>query len=51
KSRAIPIPVDLDGQVNALSLKTHTSMVQRAVKDWKLSPLGHMITGSLRNYR
>ncbi|KAG1937067.1 inositol 1,4,5-trisphosphate receptor type [Pimephales promelas] len=40
KSRAIPIPVDLDGQVNALSLKTHTSMVQRAVKDWKLSARG-----------
>ncbi|KAI2653478.1 Inositol 1,4,5-trisphosphate receptor type 2 [Labeo rohita] len=40
KSRAIPIPVDLDGQVNALSLKTHTSMVQRAVKDWKLSTRG-----------
>ncbi|XP_056117184.1 inositol 1,4,5-trisphosphate receptor type 2 isoform X2 [Rhinichthys klamathensis goyatoka] len=40
KNRAIPIPVDLDGQVNALSLKTHTSMVQRAVKDWKLSARG-----------
>uniref|UniRef100_A0A671RGL0 Inositol 1,4,5-trisphosphate receptor n=1 Tax=Sinocyclocheilus anshuiensis TaxID=1608454 RepID=A0A671RGL0_9TELE len=40
KSRAIPIPVDLDGQVNTLSLKTHTSMVQRAVKDWKLSTRG-----------
>ncbi|XP_077049524.1 inositol 1,4,5-trisphosphate-gated calcium channel ITPR2 isoform X2 [Siphateles boraxobius] len=40
KSRAIPIPVDLDGQVNALSLKTHTSMVKRAVKDWKLSTRG-----------
>ncbi|TRY92287.1 hypothetical protein DNTS_007066 [Danionella cerebrum] len=40
KSRAIPIPVDLDGQVNALSLKTHTSMVQRAVKDWRLSTRG-----------
>ncbi|XP_073709761.1 inositol 1,4,5-trisphosphate-gated calcium channel ITPR2 [Misgurnus anguillicaudatus] len=37
KNRAIPIPVDLDGQVNALSLKTHTNMVQRAAKDWRLS--------------
>uniref|UniRef100_A0A671LDJ8 Inositol 1,4,5-trisphosphate receptor n=1 Tax=Sinocyclocheilus anshuiensis TaxID=1608454 RepID=A0A671LDJ8_9TELE len=40
KSRAIPVPVDLDGQVNTLSLKTHTIMVQRAVKDWKLSTRG-----------
>ncbi|XP_065134941.2 inositol 1,4,5-trisphosphate-gated calcium channel ITPR2 [Paramisgurnus dabryanus] len=37
KNRAIPIPVDLDGQVNVLSLKTHTNMVQRAAKDWRLS--------------
>ncbi|XP_042563423.1 inositol 1,4,5-trisphosphate receptor type 2 isoform X3 [Clupea harengus] len=37
KNRAIAIPVDLDSQVNTLSLKTHTNMVQRAAKDWRLS--------------
>ncbi|XP_076840863.1 inositol 1,4,5-trisphosphate-gated calcium channel ITPR2 isoform X1 [Brachyhypopomus gauderio] len=37
KSRSVPIPVDLDSHVNALSLKTHTTMVQRAAKDWRLS--------------
>ncbi|XP_030646441.1 inositol 1,4,5-trisphosphate receptor type 2 [Chanos chanos] len=37
KNRAIAIPVDLDSQVNTLSMKTHTTMVQRAAKDWRLS--------------
>ncbi|XP_035381388.1 inositol 1,4,5-trisphosphate receptor type 2 isoform X1 [Electrophorus electricus] len=37
KNRNIPIPVDLDSQVNTLSLKTHTTMVQRAAKDWRLN--------------
>ncbi|XP_066541868.1 inositol 1,4,5-trisphosphate receptor type 2 [Hoplias malabaricus] len=37
KNRNIAIPVDLDSQVNTLSLKTHTNMVQRAAKDWRLS--------------
>ncbi|KAL0968457.1 hypothetical protein UPYG_G00267150 [Umbra pygmaea] len=37
KSRAIAIPVDLDSQVNTLSLKAHTTMVQRAAKDWRTS--------------
>ncbi|GAA6101701.1 inositol 1,4,5-trisphosphate receptor type 2 isoform X3 [Tachysurus ichikawai] len=37
KSRNIALPVDLDGQVNFLSQKTHTNMVQRAAKDWRLS--------------
>ncbi|XP_072922149.1 inositol 1,4,5-trisphosphate-gated calcium channel ITPR2 [Hemitrygon akajei] len=37
KSRAIAIPVDLDSQVNALFLKTHTNMVQRAVIGWRMS--------------
>ncbi|XP_036375711.1 inositol 1,4,5-trisphosphate receptor type 2 isoform X1 [Megalops cyprinoides] len=37
KNRAIAIPVDLDSQVNTLSLKTHTNMVQRAAKGWRLS--------------
>uniref|UniRef100_A0A3B4CNT8 Inositol 1,4,5-trisphosphate receptor n=1 Tax=Pygocentrus nattereri TaxID=42514 RepID=A0A3B4CNT8_PYGNA len=37
KNRSIAIPVDLDSQVNTLSLKTHTTMVQRAAKDWRLS--------------
>uniref|UniRef100_A0AAY4DM11 Inositol 1,4,5-trisphosphate receptor n=1 Tax=Denticeps clupeoides TaxID=299321 RepID=A0AAY4DM11_9TELE len=36
KNRAIAIPVDLDSQVNTLSLKTHSNMVQRAAKDWRL---------------
>ncbi|XP_026086465.1 inositol 1,4,5-trisphosphate receptor type 2-like [Carassius auratus] len=40
KSRAISIPVDLDGQISTLLLKTHSSMVQRAMKDWKLSARG-----------
>ncbi|XP_075997943.1 inositol 1,4,5-trisphosphate-gated calcium channel ITPR2 [Genypterus blacodes] len=35
KARAIAIPVDLDSQVNALSLKVHTNLVQRAAKDWR----------------
>ncbi|XP_023811698.1 inositol 1,4,5-trisphosphate receptor type 2 isoform X2 [Oryzias latipes] len=37
KARAIAIPVDLDSQVNHLSLKIHTSTVQRAAKDWRIS--------------
>ncbi|XP_046889429.1 inositol 1,4,5-trisphosphate receptor type 2 [Hypomesus transpacificus] len=37
KARAIAIPVDLDSQVNTLSLKAHTNMVQRAAKDWRIS--------------
>lgn len=37
KARAIAIPVDLDSQVNTLSLKVHTNMVQRAAKDWRSS--------------
>ncbi|XP_056137973.1 inositol 1,4,5-trisphosphate receptor type 2 [Lampris incognitus] len=35
KARAIAIPVDLDSQVNTLSLKVHSNMVQRAAKDWR----------------
>uniref|UniRef100_A0A3B5N1F5 Inositol 1,4,5-trisphosphate receptor n=1 Tax=Xiphophorus couchianus TaxID=32473 RepID=A0A3B5N1F5_9TELE len=37
KARSIPIPVDLDSQVNALSLNVHTNAVQRAAKDWRTS--------------
>ncbi|KAJ0028980.1 hypothetical protein NQD34_003977 [Periophthalmus magnuspinnatus] len=37
KARAIAIPVDLDSQVNTLSLKVHTTMVHRAAKDWRIS--------------
>ncbi|XP_010888608.2 inositol 1,4,5-trisphosphate receptor type 2 isoform X3 [Esox lucius] len=37
KARAIAIPVDLDSQVNTLSLKAHTNMVQRAAMDWRIS--------------
>ncbi|XP_008294222.1 inositol 1,4,5-trisphosphate receptor type 2 [Stegastes partitus] len=37
KARAIAIPVDLDSQVNTLSLKVHSHMVQRAAKDWRTS--------------
>ncbi|XP_055011214.1 LOW QUALITY PROTEIN: inositol 1,4,5-trisphosphate receptor type 2 [Boleophthalmus pectinirostris] len=37
KARAIAIPVDLDSQVNTLSLKVHTNMVHRAAKDWRIS--------------
>uniref|UniRef100_A0A4W5LTB1 Inositol 1,4,5-trisphosphate receptor n=1 Tax=Hucho hucho TaxID=62062 RepID=A0A4W5LTB1_9TELE len=37
KARAIAIPVDLDSQVNTLSLKAHTYRVERAVKDWRTS--------------
>ncbi|KAK9516864.1 hypothetical protein VZT92_024773 [Zoarces viviparus] len=37
KARAIAIPVDLDSQVNTLSLKVHSYMVQRAAKDWRIS--------------
>ncbi|KAF0041275.1 hypothetical protein F2P81_007173 [Scophthalmus maximus] len=37
KARAIAIPVDLDSQVNTLSLKVHSNMVQRAAKDWRTS--------------
>ncbi|XP_063052476.1 inositol 1,4,5-trisphosphate receptor type 2 isoform X3 [Engraulis encrasicolus] len=37
KNRSIAIPVDLCSQVDNLSLKTHTNMVQRAAKDWRLS--------------
>uniref|UniRef100_H3D3M6 Inositol 1,4,5-trisphosphate receptor n=1 Tax=Tetraodon nigroviridis TaxID=99883 RepID=H3D3M6_TETNG len=37
KARAIAIPVDLDSQVNTLSLKVHSTMVQRAAKDWRTS--------------
>jgi hypothetical protein len=29
--------VDLDSQVNTLSLKAHTYRVERAVKDWRTS--------------
>ena len=36
KARAIAIPVDLDSQVNTLSLKVHSNMVQRAAKDWRI---------------
>uniref|UniRef100_A0A7N6BBH0 Inositol 1,4,5-trisphosphate receptor n=1 Tax=Anabas testudineus TaxID=64144 RepID=A0A7N6BBH0_ANATE len=37
KARAIAIPVDLDSQVSALSLRVHSNMVQRAAKDWRTS--------------
>ncbi|KAK7890890.1 hypothetical protein WMY93_022853 [Mugilogobius chulae] len=37
KTRAIAIPVDLDSQVNTLSMKVHTNMVHRAAKDWRTS--------------
>ncbi|KAM3870670.1 inositol 1,4,5-trisphosphate-gated calcium channel ITPR2-like [Diretmus argenteus] len=37
KARAIAIPVDLDSQVNTLSLKVHSNMVQRAAKNWRIS--------------
>ncbi|KAG9342303.1 hypothetical protein JZ751_016805 [Albula glossodonta] len=37
KNRAIAIPVDLDSQVNTLSLKSHSNMVQRAAKGWRMS--------------
>uniref|UniRef100_A0AAQ4R0F6 Inositol 1,4,5-trisphosphate receptor n=1 Tax=Gasterosteus aculeatus aculeatus TaxID=481459 RepID=A0AAQ4R0F6_GASAC len=37
KARAIAIPVDLDSQVNTLSLRVHSNMVQRAAKDWRTS--------------
>lgn len=37
KSRSIALPVDLDSQLNLLSQKNHTTMVQRAAKDWRLS--------------
>uniref|UniRef100_A0A3Q0QQ57 Inositol 1,4,5-trisphosphate receptor n=1 Tax=Amphilophus citrinellus TaxID=61819 RepID=A0A3Q0QQ57_AMPCI len=37
KARSIAIPVDLDSQVNTLSLKIHSNMVQRAAKDWRIS--------------
>ncbi|KAL6106962.1 itpr2 [Pungitius sinensis] len=37
KARAIAIPVDLDSQVNTLSLRVHSNMVQRAAKDWRIS--------------
>uniref|UniRef100_A0A668ABN8 Inositol 1,4,5-trisphosphate receptor n=1 Tax=Myripristis murdjan TaxID=586833 RepID=A0A668ABN8_9TELE len=37
KARAIAIPVDLDSQVNTLSMKVHSNMVQRAAKDWRIS--------------
>uniref|UniRef100_A0A3Q2X2N1 Inositol 1,4,5-trisphosphate receptor n=1 Tax=Haplochromis burtoni TaxID=8153 RepID=A0A3Q2X2N1_HAPBU len=37
KARSIAIPVDLDSQVNTLSLKFHSNMVQRAAKDWRIS--------------
>ncbi|XP_055365370.1 inositol 1,4,5-trisphosphate receptor type 2 isoform X2 [Betta splendens] len=37
KARTIAIPVDLDGQVSALSLRVHSNMVQRAAKDWRTS--------------
>jgi len=37
KARTIAIPVDLDSQVNTLSLKVHSNMVQRAAKDWRIS--------------
>lgn len=29
--------MDLDSQVNTLSLKVHSTMVQRAAKDWRIS--------------
>lgn len=29
--------MDLDSQVNTLSLKVHSNMVQRAAKDWRIS--------------
>lgn len=37
KARTIAIPVDLDSQVSALSLRVHSNMVQRAAKDWRTS--------------
>ncbi|XP_062860264.1 inositol 1,4,5-trisphosphate receptor type 2 [Trichomycterus rosablanca] len=37
KCRNIALPVDVSSQVNALTLKTHTNMVQRAAKDWRQS--------------
>ncbi|XP_018621500.1 inositol 1,4,5-trisphosphate receptor type 2 isoform X3 [Scleropages formosus] len=37
KNRSIALPVDLDSQVNTLSLKTHNNMVQRAAKGWRMS--------------
>ncbi|XP_069048844.1 inositol 1,4,5-trisphosphate-gated calcium channel ITPR2 isoform X2 [Lepisosteus oculatus] len=37
KNRAIAIPVDLDSQVNTLFMKTHSNMVQRAAKGWRMS--------------
>ncbi|XP_037539386.1 inositol 1,4,5-trisphosphate receptor type 2 [Nematolebias whitei] len=37
KTRSIAIPVDLDSQVNTLSLKVHNYMVKRVVKDWKIA--------------
>ncbi|KAJ8374080.1 hypothetical protein SKAU_G00046600 [Synaphobranchus kaupii] len=37
KNRAMAVPVDLDSQVNTLSLKTHTNMVQRAAKGWRMT--------------
>ncbi|XP_017278513.1 inositol 1,4,5-trisphosphate receptor type 2 isoform X2 [Kryptolebias marmoratus] len=37
KANGISIPVDLDSQVNTLSLRVHSHMVKRAVKDWKFA--------------
>lgn len=37
KNRGIAIPVDLDGQVNTLFMKNHSSTVQRAAMGWRLS--------------
>ncbi|KAM6961110.1 inositol 1,4,5-trisphosphate-gated calcium channel ITPR2 [Aplochiton taeniatus] len=37
KARAIAIPVDLDSQVNTLTLKVHTNMVKRTAKEWRSS--------------
>uniref|UniRef100_A0A4W3JR24 Inositol 1,4,5-trisphosphate receptor n=1 Tax=Callorhinchus milii TaxID=7868 RepID=A0A4W3JR24_CALMI len=37
KNRAIAIPVDLDGQVTTLFMKSHSNMVQRAAIGWRMS--------------
>ncbi|XP_066561476.1 inositol 1,4,5-trisphosphate receptor type 2 isoform X1 [Amia ocellicauda] len=37
RNRSIAIPVDLDSHVNTVFLNTHSSMVQRAAKGWRLS--------------
>ncbi|XP_039617485.1 inositol 1,4,5-trisphosphate receptor type 2 isoform X2 [Polypterus senegalus] len=37
KNRGIAIPVDLDSQVNTISMKNHSNTVQRAAKGWRMS--------------